>query len=760
MKKQMTKKMAAGMLTAAAFMMLTASPAMADWKQQTDGTWNWQEEGQNVRSSWKQINGKWYYFNETGVMQAGWLQKDGKWYYLDPKNGDMKEGWVKEGDKWYFLNSTSGEMSTGWVKEGENWYFLDASGSMQTGVIEVDGKIYALDETNGTMCVGTVLLSDKIVYTFNSVTGEAIGDRLPIPTKAYSTNGQKQADISASVKEQIQQMQQKQREESRSSSSSSKSENNNSSNNKPDKDDSNNKPDKDDSSNDNAATEVTIQEITIPKNGMIDIVLSQAAELQMSDFYISCPTGKDMTILKVETEEGEKKNKVYHITTAYFNDNTYQMEITLSNGKRLEKMFVTNLAAPEIANIEVKRKNATTAEISFVSDSAGILYYIAVPNAAARQVIGEQIPQTAQEVKEKGNSMQFNKKGLYSLIVEGLETNQAYTIYFASAQGEEDQPVLRGSVLIPPQSQQDEDNNNDGKEIKLVKVDAISNSKIKVVFNQPLTQSLTLENFDVSCPLGETSIGSLETADNITYIISMKEYHFMMNNTTYTVRVTLPNGKQLEGKCYTSIDVDYPNLNEKKVRRIAEDEIEVTFRSNERGIFYYGTTENPEEKELPRVEEIIQTAPSEKLHAGFNKLRIKINKDDRLFYIVPVDEKGNKPSTFAEKREIPFEIESAQGEKTNDILSVETSEDSRGNLILKVVLKEAVSVPKIEALTDIKLYTLEGEGPDEEPKIMSLSPRSTTDTFEIKYNLPFSEGRYELELRIDKIKYNKEFEIN
>ena len=138
----MKRKITIGIAAAAVMIMMTYSPVLADWEQ-TNGTWNFKEDGQNVANTWKQIDGKWYYFNETGEMQSGWLQKDGKWYYLDSKNGDMKEGWVQDGDKWYFLDNTTGEMATGWKKTGDKWYFLDNTGSMQTGIVEVNGKIYA-----------------------------------------------------------------------------------------------------------------------------------------------------------------------------------------------------------------------------------------------------------------------------------------------------------------------------------------------------------------------------------------------------------------------------------------------------------------------------------------------------------------------------------------------------------------------------------------------------------------------------------------
>ena len=96
-------------------------------------------------------------------------------------------------------------MATGWLQTDNTWYFLDNSGSMQTGIIEVNGNIYALDKTSGAMQTGTVLWQDQSVnvYTFDPVTGAAIGNKIPIPDKAYSSDGAQQADLSPTVKEQI-----------------------------------------------------------------------------------------------------------------------------------------------------------------------------------------------------------------------------------------------------------------------------------------------------------------------------------------------------------------------------------------------------------------------------------------------------------------------------------------------------------------------------------------------------------------------------
>lgn len=777
-------------IAAAVVMIMTANNSvLANWEQQ-NGTWNYKENGQNVTNEWKQIDGKWYFFDKTGEMRSGWLEKDGKWYYLDSANGDMKEGWVQDGEKWYYLNNATGEMqsgwlekdgkwyyldsangdmkegwvkddknwyylnngtgemATGWAKTGDNWYFLDNSGCMQTGIIEVNGKIYALDEANGNMRTGTVN-----GYTF-SATGEAVGDKIPIPTKAYSASGEKQADLSATVKEQIQQMQ---REEVRNNYSSSSSDSSDDSDD--DSDDDSNNSSNGGNSGSTTVTEVKIQEITVPKSGMVDVVLSQAVKLESSNFYISCPAGKDMTILKVETEEGSGANKVYHITTSYFNDNTYNMEITLPNGKKVEKTFVTSLAAPEIKEIETKRTDKNTADISFISDSAGMLYYMAVPTSVSRAAIGEQVPQTGKDVQEKGVSMQMAQQGLQNLTIKDLKENQAYTIYLATAQGEGEDAVLRGSALISAQPAGGDSGDNVG-EIEIEEADAVSDSKIKIVFNKPTQETLTLENIDVKCSNGEIRIGGIQTEDNQTYYIPMQQNWFMNSKTGYTVYVTLPDGSKLEKKFYT--DFDYPNINEITVKRIAEDRIEVTFRSDEGGEFYYGTTENPDTEELPTADEIVQNGQKANLAGGMNQMEIEIKKEDKLFYLVPVDLKGNRPPRYPERAVIPEEVEeeTPEPERVTEIESITYSTDSKGYHILKVTLIKNDFDWYEVGTEDMAVYPLDGQMLATQPRVtMRESSYDGTNIFSLYYNITFPSGRYKLSFPYGGVDYEKEFEI-
>ena len=51
--------------------MMANNPVLANWEQ-TNGTWNYKESGQNVTNTWKQVDGKWYYQFLNPQFFADW----------------------------------------------------------------------------------------------------------------------------------------------------------------------------------------------------------------------------------------------------------------------------------------------------------------------------------------------------------------------------------------------------------------------------------------------------------------------------------------------------------------------------------------------------------------------------------------------------------------------------------------------------------------------------------------------------------------
>lgn len=87
-----------------------------------------------------------------------------------------------------------------------------------------------------------------------------------------------------------------------------------------------------------------------------------------------------MTVLSVYTEDCQ----TYDLKTAFYADNTYNIQVTLPNGTRLDRDFVSKFDCAELNIQSVKRTGDETAEISYTSDAPGALYYGIAKDAAQR----------------------------------------------------------------------------------------------------------------------------------------------------------------------------------------------------------------------------------------------------------------------------------------------------------------------------------------------------------------------------------------
>ena len=182
MKSLKLKKLIAVVVTALTIATVSPIGASAAWKQDSNGWWN--TKANSWSTGWETIDNNWYYFGSDGYMKTGWANDNGTWYFMQP-SGAMKTGWVNDGGTWYYT-APSGAMKTGWVNDGGTWYFTAASGAMQTGVVEVDGKVYYL-APSGAMATGAVTIGG-VTYNF-AASGEAIGDKIPTPTVAFTSAG-------------------------------------------------------------------------------------------------------------------------------------------------------------------------------------------------------------------------------------------------------------------------------------------------------------------------------------------------------------------------------------------------------------------------------------------------------------------------------------------------------------------------------------------------------------------------------------------
>lgn len=488
------------------------------------------------------------------------------------------------------------------------------------------------------------------------------------------------------------------------------------------------------------------------KPGSVQVVLNKAVSLKQSAFYISCPTGKDMTILKAETAEGTEKNKVYNLSTAFYADNTYILTVTLPNGRKVEKEFITSSEIPVISNIYTERTGTTTGEFSFTADDFGIVYYTLIPNktnsktnlgTSLYRVIGSEVPKNGEEIKNKGEKNNI-QPGLNTISFNNIKEGTSYTIYYAIAVEEKDTPILQAPVQINAKPEI-----TTPSEISVEECIGIDSQTISVKFNKPTKIPLELNAFTVNCPAGNIALDHLETSDMQTYILHLPKTDFMMSYNTYTVTIHFPDSTTTKGSFYG--DFQWPMITGLTIRHTEPSKIIVTLKSDEAGKLHYVISET----ELTKIDEVMQN-PNVKtidLFAGANEIEITDITEgiDQYFCIVPEDLKGNIPA-FVSRKKVPTEITPDVTPDLNDIIDITTGTNSMGFTTLTVSLKEEEDLYSLNNKYDVTIYTLEGEN-KYEPRIITLNNIDDGSTLKGKnfmfgLNITLPTGRYKLEINL------------
>lgn len=369
-----------------------------------------------------------------------------------------------------------------------------------------------------------------------------------------------------------------------------------------------------------------------PTNGNIRVELTHPVELDLSNFHISCPTGKDMTILSADTVTGADQNRIYNLLTAYYDSNTYELHITLPDGKEISKTFQAGFSLPTLTDFSAERKSDTDAEVTFVSDSAGRLYYMAAPTAKA--AIGVSPPQSALEIQQNGEFMPI-ASGKYTVKISGLTENVPYTVYMAVADtdGENLSDILP-TQKVPANPAKDPEPG----ELQIVSIETINTNSFRIVFSKPTAQPLELSAINATCPSGPLTLGKIETTDKQVYDVFLKEnYHYYPKN-TYRVTITLPDSTVLTGSFYAET---YPQIGLIEGKRSSDGTVVMTFSSDKPGTIYYGTVPTDEDKPSD-VNWVIENGIKGELLAGQNVLTLtNVPTDHMQFYLVAIDEKGN-----------------------------------------------------------------------------------------------------------------------
>ena len=437
-----------------------------------------------------------------------------------------------------------------------------------------------------------------------------------------------------------------------------------------------------------------IRSVEVMGSGRIRVTLNRKTEqpLALEAFSIICNSGgSDMTILSVST----KDNMVYDLVTAYYKDQEYDIQITLADGTPISKVFEYRTDCAQIAGINAVRTAGSEARITYNSDEPGYFYYILRKNgqvmaraaAFSMRTAGTEEPTEAEIIRDGIKTEMKQHENVFT--VTGLTEGVSYTMYYVAVNTEEKATLVHslsidGEVYVETAAA-----------IKGVKAfkEKFGSSEFLYGFEIELesatSESLTLEQFDISCPLNQTTLGDIRTTDNKTYRVYMQRGTVPKGNNTYTILINMKDGTQLKGTCY--FDVQAPMVDVRSIEWTDTETIEVYVNSNEAGTLYYMIQDEVEGEGTIAAKDPAQIyAGGTKVQIGYglNCITVKGVKEGQWFCCASEDEAGNREEFYSYKQ-IPVYTEPADQEGVLRITDVQVlSASNRAEL--RVVFSQPI----------------------------------------------------------------------
>lgn len=181
-------------------------------------------------------------------------------------------------------------------------------------------------------------------------------------------------------------------------------------------------------------SEITIVDMVINSNINIDevsvhhsfdVTLSEAPqeELTLDQFSVTCPQESDIKLGKLT----KRSNTEYRVEIApnriLKDNNTYTLTITFADGSTATKTAFLDYSAPEINSVSFKRTSETTAEVSFSSDTDGILYWKVLDKSEIPQ---DTSPKKPEVIINGGNRVDIIGQTTNVLELENLTDETQY----------------------------------------------------------------------------------------------------------------------------------------------------------------------------------------------------------------------------------------------------------------------------------------------------------------------------------------------
>ena len=181
-------------------------------------------------------------------------------------------------------------------------------------------------------------------------------------------------------------------------------------------------------------SEITIVDMVINSNINIDevsvhhsfdITLSEAPqeELTLDQFSVTCPQESDIKLGKL-TKRSDTEYRVEIAPNRILKDNNnYTLTITFADGSTASKKAFLDYSAPEISSVKLNRTSETTAEVSFSSDTDGILYWKVLDKSEIPQ---DTSPKKPEVIINGGNRVDIIGQTTNVLELENLTDETQY----------------------------------------------------------------------------------------------------------------------------------------------------------------------------------------------------------------------------------------------------------------------------------------------------------------------------------------------
>lgn len=181
-------------------------------------------------------------------------------------------------------------------------------------------------------------------------------------------------------------------------------------------------------------SEITIVDMVINSNINIDevsvhhsfdITLSEAPqeELTLDQFSVTCPQESDIKLGKL-TKRSDTEYRVEIAPNRILKDNNnYTLTITFADGSTASKKAFLDYSAPEISSVKLNRTSETTAEVSFFSDTDGILYWKVLDKSEIPQ---DTSPKEPEVIINGGNRVDIIGQTTNVLELENLTDETQY----------------------------------------------------------------------------------------------------------------------------------------------------------------------------------------------------------------------------------------------------------------------------------------------------------------------------------------------